>query len=309
MKNKPARRSGILLLDKPTGITSAKAVATVRHALGKPKVGHLGTLDPFASGLLPLCIGEATKIAPFLNTADKAYRGVLELGLLTDTLDGTGEVLERCAEIPDTGTLDLAGLAAEFSGSIEQVPPAYSAIKKDGVRMYKLAREGRAPELEPRTVTIHGLTITIRDPTHLELDVSCSKGTYIRSLSRDIGSSIGCGATLVQLERTVFGDFQLSDTISLEAACDSPDPPMVTMSRALSYMAEITVDEGTAADLRQGRQYALGRLGQGGESDGSGELRRIMAPEDDLVAVVRAQPEGWGFERVFAPAESCAPQQ
>ena len=124
MKSNPARRSGILLLDKPTGITSATAVAKIRHALGKPKVGHLGTLDPFASGLLPLCIGEGTKVPAFLNTADKAYRGLLQLGLRTDTLDGTGKVLERSDEIPDADGLDLAGLAAQFSGPIEQVPPA-----------------------------------------------------------------------------------------------------------------------------------------------------------------------------------------
>lgn len=305
MKSKPARRSGILLLDKPTGITSATAVAKVRHALGKPKVGHLGTLDPFASGLLPLCIGEGTKIAPFLNTADKAYRGLLKLGLRTDTLDGTGEVLARACQIPDVDGIDLAELAAQFSGPIEQIPPAYSAIKKDGIPMYKLAREGSAPALEPRPVTIHDLTISPAADDCLRIEVSCSKGTYIRSLARDIGERLGCGATLVELERTVFGDFTIADAISLDAACTLEDPPMISMSAAISHLEQFNVAAAAAVDIRQGRRRALDQLPMC--RGGHGELRRILAPGDDLVAVVKAGPEGWGFARVFAPSASCAP--
>ncbi len=299
MKNNPARRSGILLLDKPTGVTSAKAVAIVRNAIGKPKVGHLGTLDPFASGLLPLCVGEATKIAPFLNTADKGYRGVLELGIRTDTLDGTGEVLERAKQIPDAAGLDLSTLAQQFTGEQQQVPPAYSAIKKGGVPMYKLAREGRAPQLEPRPVRIDLLELRALGPDRIALEVACSKGTYVRSLARDLGDAIGCGATLVELVRTTFGDFRLESAISLEQVEADADPEMVGMAQAIGHMPQFSVDRATADDLRQGRQKVLLSLPK---AAAQGELRRIMAPADDLVAVVRATPVGWDFERVFAVA-------
>lgn len=297
MKNNPARRSGILLLDKPTGITSARAVAVVRRALGKPKVGHLGTLDPFASGLLPLCIGEATKIAPFLNTADKAYRGVIQLGLRTDTLDGTGEVLERATDIPDASGIDLKALAARFTGTLEQVPPAFSAIKKDGVPMYKLAREGRAPELEPRQVCIHRLVLRSLGPDRIMFDMTCSKGTYVRSLARDLGDAVGCGATLVELVRSAFGDFALESAISLQDVEQGGDPPMIGLAEAVAHLPELSVDAATAADLRQGRRHALAGLDPPRHQ---GELRRILASAEDLVAVVRAEAGEWDFERVFA---------
>ena len=189
----------------------------------------------------------------------------------------------------------------------EQVPPAYSAIKKGGVPMYKLAREGIAPELEPRAVIIHDLRISPVAGDCLRLEVSCSKGTYIRSLARDIGEALGCGATLVELERTVFGDFMIADAISLDEACTLEDPPMIGMSASISHLAQMSVDTAAAADIRQGRRRALDQLPK--SSGGHGELRRILAPGDDLVAVVKAGPEGWGFERVFAPSSSCAPDR
>ena len=144
---------GILLVDKPRGISSAAAVARIKRALGSPKVGHLGTLDPFASGLLPLCIGEGTKIAPYLNVADKAYEGVVRLGISTDTLDCTGNVTAT-APAPDVDDARLDAIARELRGRTTQVPPVFSALKRGGTRMYELARRGEAPELEARPVAI-----------------------------------------------------------------------------------------------------------------------------------------------------------
>jgi len=298
---------GILLVDKPAGISSARAVALVKKALGGAKVGHLGTLDPFASGLLPLCLGEGTKIAPYLNVADKAYVGTVELGVRTDTLDGTGEVIARAA-VPPLASFDWSAVAAEFTGTIEQVPPAFSAIKRAGVRMYELARRGEAPDLEPRTVVIRELTIEVAGPTCLRLAVTCSKGTYIRSLARDLGERLGCGGILATLVRTRFGPFALMAALPLERFAQPEghnrlEGAFVSLSDALAHLRALHADSGTVARLRAGQQAALATL----EAPvGAGEKARVLGPDGRLVAVVADAGTAWRLERVFHGPKPCA---
>jgi len=290
---------GILLVDKPRGISSARAVAAAKRALGGPKIGHLGTLDPLASGLLPLCVGQGTKVAPYLNVADKAYRGVVRLGVVTDTLDVTGEVLSE-AVAPDPATLDLAALAEAFTGAIEQVPPAFSAIKRGGVRMYELARRGEAPALEPRAVVIRRLHLCRLGPDRLAIELDCSKGTYVRSLARDLGERIGCGATLEELVRTRFGPFDLGAALALaDLETGGPDrarSALVPIDAALAHLRPIDVDRVTAIRLRDGQQQVLERLDR---PKGSGEKARVRAPETGLVAVVVEAGGRWRLDRVF----------
>jgi tRNA pseudouridine55 synthase len=303
----PLAPAGIVLVDKPQGITSARAVAVIKKVLGGVKVGHLGTLDPFAAGLLPLCVGEGTKAAPYLNTADKSYTGVVRLGVITDTDDRTGEVVAT-APAPDTRTLDLSELASAFSGRIAQVPPAFSAIKRDGVPMYKLARKGVRPRLEAREVTIHALSLEAAGKDRLRVEVSCSKGTYIRSLARDLGERLGCGATLEELTRTGFGTFTLDQAVSVERLCGPGGTnvaldALIGLPIALGHLRSLSVDRTSVVRLRAGQQQALGGLAA---PAGEGERARVMGPGDDLVAVVSEATGRWRLERVFGPSAYCA---
>ena len=307
-KRRPADVHGILLVDKPEGMTSAAVVAVVKRALGGTKTGHLGTLDPFASGLLPLCLGEGTKIAQYLNTADKAYEGVLRLGVATDTLDRTGSVTAT-AEPPATDELDLVTLAAAFRGEIEQVPPAYSAIKHGGVRMYELARRGEAPTLEARRVVIHELSFSPVDAQRLRISVSCSKGTYIRSLARDVGERLGCPAMLEGLRRTAFGSFRLAQALPLAAieagGAGAAAAATISMADALSHLRALTLaDAEGAARLRSGRQEVLDRLPP---PTAHGEQARIIDADRALLAVVTERDSRWRIERVFRASAPCAP--
>ena len=288
------------MVDKPEGVTSARVVATVKRALGGPKIGHLGTLDPFASGLLPLCVGEGTKAAAYLNQADKSYRGVIRLGVTTDTLDRTGTVLTTNAP-PDLASIDLEELAQRFAGTMDQVPPAYSAIKRDGVRMYERARRGETPAIEARPVTIYSLSLTALLPDRLRIELACSKGTYVRSLARDIGQALGCGAILEELVRTSFGDFTLSAALSLEdltapAGRAVARRALVGPAEALARLPAVAADEATAQSLRRGRQQSLAHLAL---PAGAGRHFRVLAPDRSLVAVVVDAGAGWRLDRVF----------
>ncbi len=292
---------GILLVDKPEGISSARALALVRHALGRPKAGHLGTLDPLASGLLPLCVGQGTKIARYLADNDKAYSGLIRLGLRTDTLDVTGKTVDR-AEAPEPGCLDLEGLARSFTGSFEQRPPVFSAIKRGGVPLYKLARRGLALEPGPRPVTISVLRLWAAGPGLLGFEVDCSKGTYVRSLARDIGEEIGCGGALEQLRRTRFGRFSLEDAVTVdEIGGGGPEVveralvPLLTVLGGAAGMAMLAVGAAGAAALRQGRQEALCNL----EAPGAPGDTACVVVEGQAAAIVREHEGAWRLERVF----------
>ncbi|WP_165672881.1 tRNA pseudouridine(55) synthase TruB [Metapseudomonas otitidis] len=206
--------SGILILDKPRGMSSNQALQKVRWLLNAEKAGHTGSLDPLATGVLPLCFGEATKFSQYLLDADKGYETVAQLGVTTTTGDAEGEVLER--RDVTVGRDELEAALGRFRGEIQQVPPMYSALKKDGQPLYKLARAGEVVEREARSVTIARLELLALDSTKATLSVSCSKGTYIRTLVEDLGQLLGCGGHVAELRRTQAGPFNLSQAISLE---------------------------------------------------------------------------------------------
>jgi tRNA pseudouridine55 synthase len=205
---------GIILLDKPRGFSSNAALQKVRWLLNAEKAGHTGSLDPLATGVLPLCFGEATKFSQYLLDADKGYETLMQLGITTTTADAEGEVLER--RPVTVGRADIEALLPRFRGEIRQIPPMYSALKRDGQPLYKLARAGEVVEREPRSVTIARLELLTCDAEQARLEVDCSKGTYIRTLVEDIGQLLGCGAHVAQLRRTKAGPFDLSRTVTLE---------------------------------------------------------------------------------------------
>lgn len=206
---------GILLLDKPLGETSNSALQKVKQLYFAKKAGHTGSLDPLATGLLPICFGGATKISAFLLDADKRYRVKILLGVTTATGDTEGEVRE-VRPVDGVSEADVAAAVERFVGEIQQIPPMYSALKHKGERLYKLAREGIEVEREPRTVMIHSLTLLGCDLPEFELDVHCSKGTYVRTLAEDIGEALGCGAHVIGLKRTGVGVFDSADMIDME---------------------------------------------------------------------------------------------
>ena len=213
--------SGILLLDKPTGLSSNAALGKAKRALGIRKAGHTGTLDPLASGLLVLCFGEATKVAGYLLDSDKAYLAELCLGASTDTDDAEGEIVARSA-VPDLDDKQIEQALVAFRGPIEQVPPMYSALKQGGERLYRLARRGETVQRPPRPVVIHELDVLGRTENRLRLAVPCSKGPYIRSLARDLGDALGCGAHLCALRRTRSAPFDIADAVELDALLALP---------------------------------------------------------------------------------------
>jgi len=206
---------GIVLLDKRQGISSNKALQEVKRLYNANKAGHTGSLDPLATGLLPVCLGEATKVSAFMLDDDKRYQTVIQLGVMTDTGDVDGVVIEEKA-VPDITQQQLEKCLHSFVGEIEQVPPMYSALKHNGKKLYELAREGITVERKARKITIYGIENLGFSNNLLSLDVKCSKGTYIRTLAEDIGSYLGCGATVKELRRTAAGQFDLKDALTIE---------------------------------------------------------------------------------------------
>ena len=296
----PTIAGGILLVDKEAGITSTGVVNVVKRLFGGAKVGHLGTLDPFATGLLPLCVGEATKCAPYLNEADKSYSGTLRLGVSTDTNDPTGEIVQR-RDVPAVAAAALVDLEARFTGEIEQVPPVYSAIKRDGEPMYKRARRGEEVELEPRRVRVDRVAFRLVQPDLVSIEVDCSKGTYVRSIARDVGEALGCGAILESLARTRFGTFDLEGAVPLaelkgEDGAAAAARGLIPAIEALAHLRLVEIDLAVASALRSGQQRALTRLGP---AENQGERIRVAA-DGHLVAVAHSSGPLWQLDRVFA---------
>lgn len=205
---------GVLLIDKPAGITSHDVVDRVRRKLRMKKVGHAGTLDPAATGLMIVLVGKATKLSQYLMGLDKVYEGVVHLGQTTDTQDGEGDVLEE-RPVPELTVDDLKAVMKEFEGDQYQTPPMYSAKKINGVPLYKLARKGKEVEREARVIRIKSFELDAFTSPDLEFTVACSKGTYIRTLAHDFGEKLGCGAYLRDLRRTEIGDFEIEDSLEL----------------------------------------------------------------------------------------------
>lgn len=214
VKRKRRSVSGILILDKPRGFSSNGALQKVRWLLNADKGGHTGSLDPLATGVLPLCFGEATKFSRYLLDADKTYEAEIRLGVTTDTADAEGQVLET--QPVNVTTEDIERVLPQFRGDIMQVPPMYSALKKDGQPLYKLARAGEVVERKARPVHIASLEMLSLEDDMLRVRVSCSKGTYIRTLAEDMGAALGCGAHVAGLRRTAAGPFDLTRSVTLD---------------------------------------------------------------------------------------------
>lgn len=206
--------SGVIILDKPAGMTSHDCVNKIRKLYNTKKVGHTGTLDPMATGVLPILVGRAAKTAEYLSAEDKTYVAGLRLGITTDTEDTTGTVLTESDNIPDEAT--VLEVCKGFVGEIMQTPPMYSALKVGGKKLVDLAREGITVERKARPITVHSLDVVRTDSTNYILSVHCSKGTYIRTLCADIGAKLGCGGAMSSLNRAASGPFTLSDAVTLE---------------------------------------------------------------------------------------------
>ncbi len=252
-RSRPHRLDGVLLVDKPQGWTSHDVVEKVRQLSGERRVGHTGTLDPHATGLLLLALGRATKLASFMTSLEKTYEGEIALGARTTTDDAEGEVLSE-RPVPDFSEADLRALEERFSGSIEQVPPAFSAVKVGGKRSYALARKGAPPELKPRTVQVHELRLWKVAPDRLGIRVTCSAGTYVRALARDIGEALGCGGYLAHLTRTRIGRFHLAQATTIEELEDAAKRGQIA---ELILPADEGVGSYDAAIVTRGRAIRL----------------------------------------------------
>ncbi len=289
---------GVLLVDKPEGVTSAQVVRVVKKRLRGCKVGHLGTLDPSASGVLPLCLGAGTKIVQFLASASKSYTGVIKLGIETDTLDATGKVV-RIAPVPLLGEKELVEMERCFTGEQAQLPPMYSAIKKAGVPLYKLARRGMEVERELRPVTIISLSLQQFSSDEISFALLCSKGTYVRSLAADIGKALGCGAHLLRLRRVAFGSFSIAQAVpfnEISTPLLSHQSSFLSLRQALCCYREVTVEIGVARKLRQGQQRILDQLSLCGRE---GEIIHLLTDKEESVALAQQEEGQWRLVRVF----------
>ncbi|PSJ20810.1 tRNA pseudouridine(55) synthase TruB [Halomonas sp. ND22Bw] len=249
--------NGVLLLDKPQGASSNHALQRARRLFQAQKAGHTGTLDPMATGLLPVCFGEATKFSAFLLDADKAYRTRVELGTITDSGDAEGEVVER-REVPPLEEADLRGVLERFTGEIDQVPPMYSALKHQGRKLYELAREGKSVERAVRRVTVYDARLLSFEGTAFELEVRVSKGTYIRTLAEDIGEALGCGAHISVLRRLATGPFGADGMLTPEALEALPDQAaregvLLPVDVLVADLPRLALDEAAASRLLHGQ--------------------------------------------------------
>jgi tRNA pseudouridine55 synthase len=250
---------GVLLLDKPVGLSSNDALVKAKRVLNAAKAGHTGTLDPFATGLLPLCFGEATKFSQDLLEADKTYEATVHLGIMTTTGDTEGETIET--RDVDVTLEQIEAALARFRGPILQVPPMYSALKRDGKALYEYAREGITLEREARPVTIHGLEFIGYEAPMLRIRVTCSKGTYVRVLGEDIGAALGCGAHLNALRRTGVGELRTEHMITLEELQAHPDPLslLAPVDALLTSFPAVELNAELAKRFLQGQRLALGK--------------------------------------------------
>jgi tRNA pseudouridine55 synthase len=296
--------NGILLVDKPPNMTSHDVVDVLRKATGIRRIGHTGTLDPLATGLLVMCIGQATRLSQYLSGLDKAYEGAMRLGLTSSSHDLGGEMV---AEVPVDPEMTLERIQAAcdaFTGDIQQVPPMVSAVKIGGKRLYKLARAGQEIERPSRPVTIREFTVTRWNPPDADLRVQCTSGAYVRTLCHDVGQSLGCGALLARLRRIRVGRFSLEDAAPLDVL-DTPEAVhlrLLPMGEALDLPAVI-VDKAREQMLREGTAISGAAL-EGGCPVQSGMVQ-VKNRQGGLVALAVASPTAAGAriqpKCVFAP--------
>lgn len=277
----PGGPSGVLLVDKPSGCTSFDVVKRLKRRVKPSKIGHTGTLDPMATGLLPLCIGEATKLVPLLAEEDKRYRATVRLGLATTTLDREGAPTDR-APVPKLDQELVEARLGELTGEIQQVPPMYSAVRHRGRRMYELARAGITVERKPRAVQIHRLRLVGLEAERLELDVTCSSGTYIRTLAADLAAGLGTVGHLEALTRTACGGWTREGAVALEnlVRCGRAAllEALLPLDQVLAPRPRVDIDAETAGKLAQGRHLSSAQL----------EALGVVAPRKSQVVWFRA---------------------
>lgn len=270
-KRKKGRNlTGIILLDKPAGITSNKALQQVKTLFNAQKAGHTGSLDPIATGLLPICLGEATKISQFLLSADKTYLAGIKLGIKTSSGDADGETIQtRPVNVKNLAQIE--GVLQKYKGDIDQIPPMHSAIKKNGVPLYKLAHQGIVVEREPRTVTIFDLQLVSFEGDHLQIRVHCSKGTYIRTLADDIGEDLGCGAHINLLRREHVGPFRGESMYTMEQleslaeqGFDVLDKVLLPIDQGLMQWPEVNLTGDMAFYVQQGQPVFVPKVKETG---------------------------------------------
>ncbi len=282
---------GIILLDKPYGITSNQALQKVKRLFNAKKAGHTGSLDKQATGLLPICLGEATKLSAYLLDADKEYQARCQLGVTTKTGDAAGEVMEK-RPVPELNEQLLKSVLSDFCGEIEQIPPMFSALKHKGERLYKLAYEGKEVERQARPVTIHELDLLGFDHESINIHVRCSKGTYIRTLAEDIGKQLGCGAHINQLRRTAAGALNSEDMVTLEEletiaeqGFDALDQLLLPMDNAVLGLPEVHLEESSAVYLSQGQAVLVPKVPMEG-------LLRLYDADRDFIGIGQIQDDG-----------------
>ncbi len=296
-------RSALLVIDKPAGMSSHDVVAKARRLFHQQRVGHTGTLDPLATGVLVICFGQATRLSEYLLGEDKSYVALARLGIRTTTDDCEGEVLYT-KPVPALTEETLRALEQRFSGEVQQVPPQFSAIKRDGQRAYALARRGERVALEPRQVTIHSLRLRLVAPDRLEMEVSCSAGTYIRALARDIGEALGCGAHLESLRRTRSGAFTLAHALTINQLQDMDESAreacLLPMDAALSHLPAVHLPDEQARKLQQGQRLSLTDSATKG-------LCRVYDAQGRFCAIGRITDTGTLLpEKVFDANRACA---
>jgi len=282
--------NGILVVDKPADTTSAKVVAFVKKLLGARKAGHTGTLDPFATGVLACCINRATKLARFFLQGNKKYEAVLHLGIETDTQDSTGVVTATCDKTAFSEQAILA-VFKQFEGTIEQLPPVFSALKHEGTPLYKLARRGKPVQKPKRRVFISNIEILEIDPPFVRFEVSCSAGTYIRTLCADIGTSLGCGGHLKELRRLESSGFAIAQAVPLSelkklALSGELSERIISMPNALQGMSEHIADKDLIDKIKHGNILTKSDITPA-ETDGSEGFIKVLDTDKDLIAVLK----------------------
>jgi tRNA pseudouridine55 synthase len=251
---------GILLLDKRLGVSSNKALQEVRRLFDANKAGHTGSLDPLATGLLPLCFGEATKVSALMLDDDKRYQVLVQLGVMTGTGDAEGQVLET-RPVPELTVDDIKACLKKFTGEIDQVPPMYSALKHNGKKLYELARAGETVDRKARRIMIYDMQLLDFSKDQLRLDVRCSKGTYIRSLAEDIGHELGCGGTVKELRRLEAGRFNIENAKTLEQLAEMDEQELqqclIDVDKPLEFMPAVQLSESDAIRIKQGQALKI----------------------------------------------------
>lgn len=287
---------GVINVNKPKDMTSFDVIAILRKTLGTRKIGHTGTLDPDATGVLPVCVGKATKLVEMLTASDKQYEAEVKLGVVTDTQDLTGKVL-KTLEV-NISINQLGNILAEFTGPIMQVPPMYSAIKVDGKKLYELARKGETIERKPREVIIHNIELTEfnKEENSFKIVVDCSKGTYIRTLANDIGEALGCGAALASLKRTKSGRFDINGSYLLDdikKMTENNDYSyMTTLCDVMSEFEKITIAEKNAFKLRNGVPIDVLGLNVG-------QIYRIFDEKKEFLAIAKKEESKLSILKTF----------